>query len=130
LIVIDASAVIEWILNTSRGQSIGKRLTDGMEQLHAPYLLDVEVLQVIRRYSLRKLISEVRARQAIEDYNDLLVRRYPHTPLISRIWELKANLSAHDAAYVALSEALSAPLLTCDTCLADAPGHHALVQVL
>jgi len=101
-----------------------------MEQLHAPYLLDVEVLQVIRRYSLRKLISEVRARQAIEDYNDLLVRRYPHTPLISRIWELKANLSAYDAAYVALSEALSAPLLTCDTRLANTPGHHALVQVL
>jgi len=130
LIVIDASAVIEWILNTSRGRSIGKRLTDGVEQLHAPYLLDIEVLQVVRRYSLRNVISEVRGRQAIEDYGDLLVKRYPHTPLLTRIWELKANLSAYDAAYVALSEALNAPLLTCDSRLANAPGHHAMVQVL
>ncbi len=130
MIVVDASVIIEWILNTSRGQSIGIRLTDGVEQLQAPYLLDIEVLQVIRRYSLRNVISQTRGRQAIEDYNNLLVRRYPHTPLLSRIWELKANLSAYDAAYVALSEALNAPLLTCDSRLANAPGHHARVQVL
>jgi len=130
LIVVDASVIIEWILNTSRGQAIGIRLTDGVEQLQAPYLLDIEVLQVIRRYTLRNVISQTRGWQAIEDYNNLLLRRYPHTPLLARIWELKANLSAYDATYVALSEALNAPLLTCDLRLANAPGHHARVQVL
>ena len=93
--------------------------------LHAPHLVDVEVAQVIRRYAANGEIDGERGRMALADLADFPLRRYPHDFLLSRIWDLRNNLTAYDAAYVALAEALDAPLLTRDRRLAVSPGHHA-----
>ena len=70
-----------------------------------------------------------RMRYVRTDFLDLAIVRYPHTPLLDRIWELRANLTAYDAAFVALSEALDAPMITCDAALAGVPGHSADVEL-
>jgi predicted nucleic acid-binding protein len=75
-------------------------------------------------------LSAQRGREALEDLADLSVRRYPHDVLLPRVWELRANLTAYDAAYVALAEALGAPLFTRDRRLAGAAGHRARVEVV
>ena len=95
------------------------------ESLHAPHLIDVEVAQVLRRYVRDKTITAQRGQEALEDLCDLPLSRYPHDFLIPRIWELRATLTAYDAVYVALAELLGAPLLTCDSKIASAPGHDA-----
>ena len=100
------------------------------ESLHAPHLIDVEVAQVLRRYVRDKTITAQRGQEALEDLRDLPLSRYPHDFLIPRIWELRATLTAYDAVYVALAELLGAPLLTCDSKIASAPGHDAKVVVL
>ncbi len=99
------------------------------ESLHAPHLLDVEVAQVLRRYVREKALTAERAEQALEDLSDLPLNRYPHDFLIPRVWELRASLTAYDALYVSLAEALEAPLLTCDRRIASASGHHARIEV-
>lgn len=101
-----------------------------MESLHAPHLLDVEVTQVLRRYVRDKAITARRGQEALEDLADMPLSRYPHDLLIPRIWELRATLTAYDAAYVALAELLDARLLTCDGKIASASGHHAIVDVV
>ena len=130
MIVLDASAAIEWLLQTPAGIKIEKRVFSRSEQLHAPHLLDVEVAQVLRRYAREKTLSEQRAREALEDLDDLPLNRYPHNFLITRVWDLRATLTAYDAVYVALAEVLGAVLLTCDRRIASAPGHHAKVEVI
>lgn len=130
MIVADASAVIEVLLNTSVGQDIGDRLLDPAESVAAPHLLDLEVLQVLRRFSLTGDLDAERGAQAAADFADMPVTRYPHDPFIERIWELRANLTAYDAAYVALAEALNAPLVTRDARLAEAPGHGARIELV
>ena len=99
------------------------------ETLHAPHLIDIEVAHVLRRYASAGDMSAERGREALEDLADLSLRRYPHEVLLPRVWELRANLSAYDAIYVALAEALDAPLFTRDRRLAGAPGHHARVEL-
>ena len=84
--------------------------------------------QVLRRLVAQGLLSVDRAGDARTDYADLAILRYPHLPFLDRIWELRANLTASDAAFVALSEALGAPLVTTDARLAAAPGHRAHVE--
>jgi len=130
VIVLDASAVIEWLFQSPAGAKIEQRIFSPSESLHAPHLLDVEVAQVLRRYVRDKTITAQRGREALEDLADLPLVRYPHDFLIPRIWELRSTLTAYDATYVALAELLSAPLLTCDRKVASAPGHHANVQVV
>jgi predicted nucleic acid-binding protein len=98
--------------------------------LHAPHLMDVEVAQVIRRYAANGEIDDERGRMALADLLDFPLRRYPHDFLLSRIWDLRNNLTAYDAAYVALAEALDAPLLTRDRRLAAAAGHRAQVELV
>jgi len=93
-------------------------------------LLDVEVAQVIRRYALNGEIDSERGRMALIDLVDLPLRRYPHDFLLPRIWNLRNNLTAYDAAYVALAEALDAPLLTRDRRLAAAAGHRAQIELV
>lgn len=128
MIVLDASAAIEWLLQSPTGHRIDKRIFSPDESLHAPHLLDVEVAQVMRRYVRDKTISEQRGEEALEDLRDLSLNRYPHDFLLPRIWELRATLTAYDAVYVALAEMLDAPLLTCDGRIASAPGHHATIE--
>lgn len=130
MIVLDASAAVEFLLRTEAGIALTGRLLAPETSLHAPYLLDVEVAQVLRRFSLRGEIEPDRARQALEDLADLPVERYPHEILLPRIWALRENLTAYDAAYVALAEVLGATLLTRDARISRASGHHARVEVV
>lgn len=128
--IVDASAVIEWLLQTPAGIEIDKRMFSPRVPLHAPHLLDVEVAQVLRRYVRDKTIPAQRGQEALEDLADLSLHRYPHDFLMPRVWELRSILTAYDAVYVALAELLDAPLLTCDGRIASAPGHHAVVEVV
>ena len=129
MIVLDASAAIEWLLQTGVGRRIEQRLFAEGETLHAPYLLDVEVAQVLRRFAAAGRITSERGLAALDDLTDLGAVRYPHQVLLTRMWELRDNLTAYDATYVALAEALGAVLVTCDGRLAEAPGHQARVEV-
>ena len=130
MIVVDASAVLEALLRTSAARAVEKRLFELSQTLHAPHLLDVEVAQVVRRYAANGEIDTERGRMALDDLADLPLRRYPHDFLLPRVWELRHNLTAYDAMYVALAEVLDAPLLTRDRRLAAAPGHHARIELV
>jgi len=128
VIVVDASALLEVLLQTSQAKKLEDRLFAPEETLHAPHLIDVEVAQVIRRYAATGDIDDETGRLAMVNLAAFPLRRYPHDLLLPRIWALRRNLTAYDAAYVALAEALDAPLLTCDRRLAAAPGHHARIE--
>lgn len=130
MIVVDASALLEVLLRTARAPAIEARLLGASESLHAPHLLDIEVAQVIRRFALAREIDAARAQAALDDLIDLSIRRYPHDVLLPRVWTLRANFSAYDAAYVALAEALGATLLTHDRRLAAAARRHVTVEFL
>ena len=131
MIVVDASALLEMLLRTPKGDTVERRLfaTDA-GPLCASHLLDIEVVQVLRRLSGAGRIPEARAREALLDLADLPLVRYPHDPLLDRMWQLRANFTAYDAAYVALAESLPAPLLTCDKKLARAGGNRARIELL
>jgi len=129
VIVLDASAAIEWLLQSPAGIRIDKRIFSPSQSLHAPHLLDVEVAQVLRRYVREKMITEQRGEEALEDLGDLPLNRYPHDFLLPRVWELRSTLTAYDAVYVGLAEVLDAPLLTCDGRIASATGHHASIEL-
>jgi predicted nucleic acid-binding protein len=120
VIVLDASAALDWLLQTPAGQQIEKRIYARSESLHVRHLLDSEVAQVLWR-----LVREA----AIQDLEDLWVTRYPHFVFLARIWQLRHNLSAYHAAYVALAENLDATLLTRDARLASASGRGVAVEV-
>jgi predicted nucleic acid-binding protein len=130
VIVLDASAVIEWLLQTPVGAKVEAHIFSRTVTLHTPHLLDVEVAQVLRRYVLATIITAARGGQALDDLEDLSVTRYPHDALLRRVWELRDNLTAYDATYVALAEALDARLVTCDHKMASASGHRAKIRVL
>lgn len=130
MIVLDTSAAIELLLRTPAAAAIEARLFAPNETLHAPHLLDIEVTQVIRRYAAMGEVDEGRGSAALEDLCNLPVRRYPHDILLPRVWALRNNLTAYDAAYVALAEALDAMLITRDKRLAGAAGHHARVALM
>jgi predicted nucleic acid-binding protein len=130
LIVLDASAMLEVLLITPRGLRIEERLFAPNETLHAPHVLDLEVAQVLRRYCLTGDLEPARAEEALADLMALVIDRYSHELFLPRIWELRHNITAYDAAYIALAEALSAPLLTADRRLAKASGHSAVIEVL
>lgn len=129
MLVLDASAVLEILLRTERARKIESRIFRKTETFFAPHLLDLEVLQVLRRYA-GKDMTEERCRNAIQDFEDLPITRYPHDLFVWRIWEMRKSLTAYDAAYVALAEALRAPLLTCDARLASSHGHSAEIQLI
>ena len=130
MIVLDASAVLELLLGTARGRDVAERIADPALGLHAPHLIDVELAQALRRYLRGGEIDEDSAALAIEDLRALDMERHPHEPLLMRVWELRENLTAHDAVYVALAEALDARLLTCDGRIGHAPGMRDRVEVM
>ena len=130
MIVLDASVLLEVLLRMPAGVALEERLLEPEESLHVPHLVDVEVAQVLRRYALAGEVEAGRCRAALDDLAGLPLTRYPHEFLMSRVWDLRGNLSAYDAVYVALAEALDAPLLTRDRRLANAPGHGARVEVV
>ncbi len=130
MIVADASAVIEALLGTSAGLVVAQQLFKTGESVHAPHLIDLEVAHAIRRYVAIGDIDEARGRAAISNMVDMQIRRYPHDVLLQRVWELRGNLSAYDAVYVALAETLDAPLLTRDRRLADGARRFARCQLV
>jgi predicted nucleic acid-binding protein len=129
MIVVDASAVLEVLLNSAKGERIAKMMLDSTETLHAPHLLDLEVAQVLRRYNRSGQMKLSRAQEALSDYLDLPISRYPHDLMLGRIWELRGKFTAYDAAYIALAEALPGALITCDAALAKR-GHRARIVLI
>ena len=130
MIVVDASALLEVLLNTPDSVRIADRLFAPDETLHAPHLIDLEVAQALRRYALSGQLEAGRGLQALEDLGQFPLHRYPHDLFPPRIWELRDNATAYDAAYIALAEALPAPLLTRDSALASTPAHHARIELI
>lgn len=125
MLVIDASALVEALLVAGPARA---RLAS--DSLQAPELIDAELLSVLRRLVLAGHLQASHALQALAAANRLGLRRHPSRALWLRAWELRANLSAYDALYVALAEQLDAPLLTADARLARAPGLRCLVQLV
>jgi predicted nucleic acid-binding protein len=129
VIVVDASALLEFLLQTPLGTRIEARLFHQEDQLHAPHLVDVEVVQGLRRLVRMGEVSAGRAEEAIADLTDLDLHRHAHLDFVSRAWKLRDNITTYDAMYVALAEAIEAPIVTCDSPLAEAPGHRARIEV-
>jgi predicted nucleic acid-binding protein len=129
MIVLDASAVVDWLLQTPAGQRVEQRIYARNDTLHTVHLLDVEFAQVLRRLLREGTLARKRAEEAMEDLIAVRVTRYAPVALLPRIWQLRQNLSAYDAAYVALAEELKAPLITRDQKIAAAPGHSATIEV-
>jgi predicted nucleic acid-binding protein len=130
VIVVDASMLVEALLPTPAAGAVRARLFDAEQTLYAPHLIDLEVAQVLRRYVASGQIEPAQGRAALNDLNDFPLDRYPHDVFLPRVWELRHNLTAYDAVYVALAEALDATLLTRDRRLAAAPGHRARVELV
>jgi predicted nucleic acid-binding protein len=130
MMVIDASAVVELLLGTPRAQWVKEQLRSGGgqgPQLHAPAHLDLEVLNTLRRMEARAAGPVSRLRSAAGLLPLLPLERHTLLPLSRRIWALRRNATAYDAAYVALAEGLGCPLLTLDHRLAGTPGVHARI---
>jgi predicted nucleic acid-binding protein len=130
VIVLDASALIELLTRSDRGRRVEARILRPSESIHAPGLIDLEVAQVLRRYVRSAQVPEHWARAALDLTLAFPMTRYQHEPLMKRIWALRENVTAYDAAYLALAEALKATLVTCDTGLARIPGCVASVDVM
>jgi predicted nucleic acid-binding protein len=129
VIVVDASIIVTALADDGPdGERHRARLVG--ERLSAPHLLDVEVVSAWRRRAARGGLDERRMQLARDDLRSLPIRRVPHPPLLERCWELRANLTTYDAAYVALAELIDAPLVTLDARLAEAPGPTCPIEVL
>jgi predicted nucleic acid-binding protein len=129
LIVADASAILEFLLGGARGRIVEAHFADETA-IQVPALLDAEVAQVLRRMVAGAVVAEGRARARLEILADMPLQRHLLPPLLPRIWALRKNLTAYDAAYVALSEALDCSLITFDQKLGRTPGHTARVVTL
>jgi predicted nucleic acid-binding protein len=133
MIVIDASAATELLLARPAAEAVAGHLSERGLDLHAPHLIDVEIASAVRRLVATGKAASERGDEAIADLLDLPLARYPHDILLPRVWELRENFSAYDAAYVALAEALSddgVPLLTTDDRLASAVRAHTAIEAL
>ena len=125
--VLDASAALELLLKTPRGL---RNLAHLEDDLHAPHLLDIEFVQGLRRMTLMGGVAPERALLALGMFTELVLTRHLHEDLLTRVWSLRSSLSAYDASYVALAEALGTPLLTCDARLSRSHGHQAKILLL
>jgi predicted nucleic acid-binding protein len=130
VIVVDASAMLEFLLQTSLGARVEARLFRDGEEFHSPHLMDVEITQGLRRLVRSGEVSAIRAAEVLADLNDLDLHRHAHLDLLIRAWQLRENVTAYDAMYVALAEALDATMITCDSPLTKAPGHRARIEAI
>lgn len=129
VIALDVSAAADVLLKFEpRASRIRERMRKSEGGIHVPHIFELEVLNTLRRHFLSGNLSEEREAEALEDLSDLKLTRYPHTPFVERIWELKENITAYDASYIALSETLDTPLVTTDGRLARSTGHRARVE--
>ena len=130
MIVVDASAILELLLRKPLANAVAERLFETGETLHAPHLIDIETVHVLRRYARIGEAEADRLLLALDDFCNLQIQRYSHTMLLTRVWELRHNVTAYDATYIALAELLGVALLTCDRRLAGAPGHGARIDLI
>lgn len=131
MIVLDASVVVDLLLDLPpHVETIATRIRTEAPALAAPYLLDVEVAQVLRRHCLGGAIEPGFAQAALEDLTALPITRYPHTPLLTRAFALRDNVTMYDAVYLVLAEALGAPLLTRDRALTTVAGYDGVVELV
>jgi predicted nucleic acid-binding protein len=129
VIVLDASVLVNVLADDTVDGERARAAIAGQD-LVAPELIDVEVASVLRRHWLAKSLSARRFAAALDDLADLPLDRYPALPLLARVYELRANVSAYDAVYVALAEHLGCDLLTADRRLAAAPGTRCTITVI
>jgi predicted nucleic acid-binding protein len=130
VIVVDASAMLEFLLQTPLGMRVEARLFRDGEEFHSPHLVDVEVTQGLRRLVRSGEVTAVRAAEAIADLSNLELHRHAHLDFLIRAWQLRENITAYDAVYVALAEALNGTVITCDVPLAKTPGHRARIEAV
>lgn len=130
MLVVDASVVVDILLKTPGSAAIADRLFARGETLHAPHLLDIEVTQVLRRFVARGEVDADHGSVLVRLLERLPIIRYAHGPLLGRVWQLRANLTAYDAVYAALAEGLRGILVTRDSRLASASGLRARVELL
>ena len=122
--------MVEWLLQTPAGLRVKDRILSEGETVHVPHLLDLEVVQTLRRLTATHRSSYERAQESLRILRTLPLKRYDHLPLLGRVWALRVNLTAYDGVYIALAEALAAPLVTCDAKIAAAAGHGARVELI
>lgn len=128
-LVIDASALVEYLFRSPRGLELSLRIEGGSD-LHIPALADVEVTSAIVRFLVRRLITIERAADALSDLSALRVIRHGHLSLLPRIITLRDNFSVYDATYIALAESLNAALVTADEKLVAAARVHTKLEVV
>jgi predicted nucleic acid-binding protein len=126
VIVLDGAGVVDYLAGREYGPWIEAQLiADG--DVHVPHLLDIEVANALRGLVAGDRLSQRDARRALDDFADLELARYPHTPFLERVWQLRTHVTAYDAMYVALAEVLDATLVTTDARLARSHGHRARI---
>jgi predicted nucleic acid-binding protein len=133
MLVVDASAVVELLLGRAAAGDVERHVVAHDYLLHAPHLLDVEVLSALGRVVATDQATSERGAEALADLGDLPIERYPHGPLMLRAWEMRDNLPAYDAAYLTLAELLredGAALLTADARFAHAARQQGRADVL
>ena len=127
MIVLDASVVVELLMNGPLALLVRRDLAEREESLIVPHLLDVEVVSVLRKLLIGQRVDRHRTDQLLSGLRELPAERYEHTPLLGRMWELRHNFTGYDAAYIALAEMTGAVLYTSDAKLTT--GHRARVKL-
>ena len=130
MLVLDASVALELTLRSAKGALASRMILHAGEALHAPHLIDIEFAHTVRRMVREKELDPIAAQEAFDDFLDLTLKRHAHIAFLPRIWALRNALSAYDAAYIALAEALNVPLATCDGRLSRSHGHHVDVRLI
>ena len=130
MIVVDASAFMVVLLGQENADAVWARLIGSKGELHILHLTDLEVAQTLRRYVLRRQLDADHAGKALAAFGAFTLVRHRHLDLLPRVWLLRHNITAYDAAYVALAEVLGAPLITRDRRLANAGGHTATIELI
>jgi predicted nucleic acid-binding protein len=129
VLVVDASVLVTALADDGADGDLARNRLTG-EELAAPELIDLEVVSGLRRLTAAGHLPQRRRSLALADLMDLAIRRAPHRPLLRRCWELRANLTIYDAAYIALAEAMEVVLLTADERLTRASGPLCAIEVL
>jgi predicted nucleic acid-binding protein len=129
VLVVDASVLVTALVGDDEDGALARQRLRG-ERLAAPELVDLEVASALRRLHLQGRLTARRAELALTDLTALPVARASHRPLLARCWSLRKNLTVYDAAYVALAEALNAPLLTADAALARSASRSCTIELL
>lgn len=127
-LVVDASAIVDLLTGAPARERIAARMLRPGDELHAPHSVDLEVAHAMQRLFRRQLVTEVDVERMTVGYRRMRIVRHAHTDLLPRIWQLRHNITAYDAAYVALAGNLGAPLITRDARLARSSGHRARIE--